>query len=118
MTAVSNEHGVVTLRFDATRASLGATGALDSAAAGVLAGAVNEHIVAHRRYVRLDLSGVTSVDDAAVAVLAEIHSRLLAERGTLILTGVDSWLEIVLAGPECAFLMIAPTAADGAEGGG
>jgi ABC-type transporter Mla MlaB component len=71
---------------------LAATGALNSDAAGVLAAAVNEHVVAHRRYVRLDLSGVTSVDDAAVAVLAEIHSRLLAERGTLILTEVDSWL--------------------------
>jgi len=113
MTAAADECAAVTLKFDATRASLGATGALNSGTAGVLAVAVNEHIVAHRRYVRLDLSGVTSVDNAAVAVLAGIHSRLLAERGTLILTGVDSWLEIVLAGAGHAFLMIAPTAADG-----
>jgi len=113
MTAVSDQRGVVTLKFDGTRASLGATGALNSGTAGVLAVAVNEHIVAHRRYVRLDLSAVTSVDDAAVAVLARIHSRLLAERGTLILTGVDSWLEILLAAADHAFLMIAPTAADG-----
>jgi anti-anti-sigma regulatory factor len=87
MTAVSDECAAVTLKFDATRVSLAATGALDADNAGVLAVAVNEHIVAHRQYVRLDLSGVTSVDDAAVAVLAEIHFRLLAERGTLILTG-------------------------------
>lgn len=113
MTAVSDERAAVTVKFDATRASLAATGTLNAGTAGVLAVAVNEHIVAHRRYVRLDLSGVTSVDDAAVAVLAEIHSRLLAERGTLILTGVDSWLEIVLAGADRALLMIAPTAADG-----
>lgn len=113
MSAASNERGVLTLKFDATRASLGATGALNAAIAGVLAVAVDEHMVAHRRYVRLDLSGVTSVDDAAVAVLAGIHDRVLAERGTLIFTRVDPWLEIVLAEADHAFLMIAPTAADG-----
>jgi anti-anti-sigma regulatory factor len=113
MTGAWEKRGVVTRKFDATRASLGATGALNSATAGVVAVAVNEHIAAHRRYVRLDLSDVTSVDDEAVAVLAEIHSRLLAERGTLILTGVDPGLEMVLAGADHAFLMIAPTAADG-----
>src|SRR5689334_24343557 len=112
MSAVSAERAALTLNFDATRASLGATGALNSGTTGVLAAAVGDHILAHRSYVRLDLSAVTSVDDAAVAVLAEIHSRLLAERGTLILTGVDSWLELVLAGSDHAFLMIAPTAAD------
>ena len=112
MTGASDERGVVTLKFDATRASLGATGALNSATAGVLAVAVNEHIDAQRRFVRLDVSGVTSVDDAAVTVLAGIHSRLLAERGTLILTGVDSWLEAALVGGDHAFLVIAPTAAD------
>lgn len=112
MTAVSSERAAVTLKFDATRASLGATGVLNSGTAGVLAAVVNEHIVAHRRYLRIDLSAVTSVDDAAVAVLAEIHSRLLAERGTLILTGVDSWLELVLARSDREFLVIAPTAAD------
>lgn len=113
MTAISDERGVVTLNSDASRARLGVTGALDIATAGLVAVAVNEHVVAHRRYLRLDLSGVTSVDDAAVAVLAEIHARVLAERGTLILTRVDSWLEIALAGADDAFLMIAPTAADG-----
>lgn len=112
MTGGSDQRAGVTVNFDATRASLRATGVLDSGTAGALAAAANEHIVARRRFVRLDLSRVTSVDDAAVAVLTKIHSRLLAEGGTLILTGVDSWLEIVLAGADPALLMIAPTAAD------
>jgi len=86
---------------------LSAKGVLDSSTAGVLADAVGEHITASRVYVRLDLSGITSVDETAVSILAQIHSRLLAERGTLILTGVDSWLETVLAEGDCAFLTTA-----------
>lgn len=115
MTGDSRERAAVTLNFDATRASLRATGALDSGSAGVLAAAADEHIAAHRLYVRLDLSRVTSVDEAAVSVLAEIHSRLLAERGTFILTGVEPWLEITLADADHALLMIGPTAVGGTE---
>ena len=114
ITAASHERDAVTLKFDATRVSLHATGELNLGAASVLSAVTDKHIAAHRRYVRLDLSGVSSVDGAAIEVLAEIHSRLLAERGTLILTGVNSWLEIALGEAGGAFLMIAPTAADGA----
>lgn len=110
MTRVPDEPAPVTLRFDATRASLSAAGALDSGTAGGLAAAVGEHITARRLYVRLDLSSITSVDETGVSVLAQIHSRLLAERGTLILTGVDSWLEAALAAGDCEFLTI-PSAA-------
>jgi ABC-type transporter Mla MlaB component len=93
MSAVSDDRTAITLNSDATRASLRAAGALNSDTVAELARAANEHVSAGRRYVRLDLANVTSVDNAAIAALARVHSRLLATRGTLILTGVEAWLE-------------------------
>jgi anti-anti-sigma regulatory factor len=110
--AVPDPRVVVTVNCDRTRASVRAAGALSADTVAALATAANTHIVAGRRYLRLDVSNVTSVDDAAIAVLAGIHARLLADRGTLILTGVEVWLDSVLAETDVAFLTLAPTAAD------
>ena len=103
---------VVTVNSDTTRASVRAAGSLTADSATALAATANKHILAGRRYVRLDLSDVTSVDDTAIAVLAGIHARLLAQRGTLILTGVESWLDRLLADADVAFLTLAPTVAE------
>jgi ABC-type transporter Mla MlaB component len=98
------------LKVHAVIASPDATGALVGGEATALAASVDEHLVAGRLFVRLDLSGITSADQAAVGILTRMHDRLLAEGGTLVLTGVDPRLEAALAPGEDAFLMIAPTA--------
>jgi anti-anti-sigma factor len=73
---------------DATRACLRLCGEIDAALAPALADRLDEHITQGRRYLRLELSGVTFMDTTALSVVLEAHHRLLASRGTLVLTGV------------------------------
>jgi anti-anti-sigma factor len=79
---------LTTLSKDRTRALVRAVGEWDLAGADALADVLEAHERAGRRFVRLDLSAVTFLDCACLEVLVTAHARLLASRGTLVLTGV------------------------------
>jgi anti-anti-sigma factor len=105
---------VRTARCDATRANLHLSGDLDDGAAVVLAEVIDGHVRAGRRFLRLHVGGLRSLDDAAVAVLAQAHERLLTARGTMILTGVRGPIEQALraAAPASPLFMLPPNAAE------
>jgi len=77
-----------TIRQNRTHALVRAVGEWDLANAATLADLLDAHEKAGRRFVRLDLSAVTFLDCTCVGVLVSVHRRLLAGRGTLVLTGV------------------------------
>jgi anti-anti-sigma factor len=89
--------GVVTINSDENRADVLVTGDLDDASAVVLQTVIDSHLQAGRRYLRLNVGAVTSVDEAGAAVLADAHARSFAGRGTLILIDVSPSLRTVLA---------------------
>lgn len=108
------EFDLRTARCDATRADLHLSGDLDDGAAAVLAQVIDGHMRAGRRFLRLYVGGLRSLGDAAVDVIASAHDRLLAARGTLILTGVGGPIEAALraAAPGSPLLLLSPTAAE------
>jgi anti-sigma B factor antagonist len=77
-----------TIRQNHTRVLVRALGEWDLANADILAEMLDAHRKAGRRFVRLDLSAVTFLDGTCLSVLVTAHRRLLAARGTLVLTGV------------------------------
>jgi anti-anti-sigma regulatory factor len=81
---------VQTTLCDGPRAVLRAMGRLDHATANLLADVLSSHLRAHRRYLRLEVSGLSVAEPDALAVIADVHQRLLSARGTLILTGVTT----------------------------
>jgi anti-anti-sigma regulatory factor len=103
-----------TVRCDPTRAEILASGHLTSDSADVLAQVLDGHIRAGRRYLRLHVGRVRSVGETALDVIAAVHDRLLAERGTLVLTGVGDQIEKLLrtASPASPLLILRPTAAE------
>ena len=105
---------VRTTKSDASRANLQVSGHLDADSAALLHQVIDGHLRAGRRYLRLHVGGVRSIDDAALAVIATTHERLLALAGTLILTGVHEAIEPVLrtAAPASPLLLLAVTAAE------
>lgn len=105
---------VRTARCDSTRAQLYLSGDLDDDAAVVLAEVIEGHLRAGRRFLRMYVGGLRSLDAAAVCVIARAHDRLLAARGTMILTGVGGPIEAALrsAAPGSPLLLLPPTAAE------
>jgi anti-sigma B factor antagonist len=79
---------VETLRFDRTRASVTVGGELDVTTAAPLWAVLQGHLAAGRRFVRLDLSGVTFIDATALTGITRAHEEFLAGRGTLVISGV------------------------------
>ncbi len=79
---------VTTERQDATSVSVRVDGELDIATRGILADALADQLRRGRRYVRLDLSGLSFCDCAGLNVFVHAHHRFLAAHGTLVLTGV------------------------------
>ena len=102
----------VTLRQEADRVELAVRGCVDGETAPFIALAADGHLRMGRRYLRLDLGAVTAIDEAAVRRIAQLHRRLLAARGTLVLTNVPPSLFERLSEAESGLLMVAPTAAD------
>lgn len=88
---------VRTTHSDTYRASLRASGPLDAASAPLLAEVITGHVRSRRRFIRLDVGALRVADEAGARVLAEMHRRLLAARGTLILTGVLPSFESALS---------------------
>lgn len=76
--------------LDPLRAAICAVGEFDLAARPALVGVLRQQQSAGRRFVRLDLSGVTFLDCTCLGVLVEFHHSLLELHGLLILTGVGT----------------------------
>lgn len=111
-TTTTRRLSLVTVRHDESSADLALTGRLDAEAAAVLSIAVDGHLRAGRRYLRLNLAAVPAIDRPALDRLAVLHRRLLAARGTLILTGLGARLEHQLSSAQPGLLLLARTAAD------
>ena len=95
-TPTNTRASLTTLRQDRTRALVRAVGEWDLANADALAELLQEHEKAGRRFVRLDVSAVSFLDCTCLDVLVTTHRRLLAARGTLVLTGVTPRLTRLL----------------------
>jgi anti-sigma B factor antagonist len=87
---------VRTVRFDDIRALIKVNGELDLSTAAPLWAVLESHLAAGRRFLRLDLSGVTFLDATALTGITRAHKELLARRGTLVVTGVRSLVGRVL----------------------
>ncbi|WP_338181360.1 STAS domain-containing protein [Jatrophihabitans sp.] len=105
---------ITTLHADSTRAEVRVVGELDGSAAVLLHEVIDGHVRAGRRYLRVDLGGVQRVGPSGAATLAGAHDRLLARRGTVILTGVNAALRKQFRehGLADRLLIVAPTAAE------
>lgn len=79
---------VETVGLDHLRAHVRVTGDLDMSTGAPLWAVLESHLAAGRRYLRLDMSGVSFVDAATLTGIAQVHHSALAERGRLLLTGV------------------------------
>lgn len=102
---------ITTTRYDNIGADLRLRGAVDVGGADVLRSVVEGHRRAGRRYLRVDV-GAATLAEAAVTVLCDLHRRLLATGGTMIITAVPPALERVLTAADPSLLTLAATAAD------
>jgi anti-anti-sigma regulatory factor len=104
---------VRTVAADATRASIQVTGQLSAGCVVLLGEVLDGHLRAGRRYARLNLSGVHTIDPTAGAVLLSAHRAFLDRRGTLILTGVGALMRAALAADGLLDnLLVVPPSAD------
>jgi anti-sigma B factor antagonist len=87
---------VETINFDATQALIKVTGEIDLSTAAALWAVLQCHLTAGRRFLRLDLAGVTLLDRTVVGGLARAHHELLERRGTLVIIGVRALVARVL----------------------
>jgi anti-sigma B factor antagonist len=87
---------VETVRWTPVDALVRVVGELDMATAAPLWAVLEGHCAAGRRFLRLDVSGLTFVDATALTGITAAHRALLANRGTLVLTGVHSLVARVL----------------------
>jgi anti-sigma B factor antagonist len=87
-TGQHEEAPIRTVAADAARACVRLRGEIDALLAPAVSDVLEEHLVRGRRYLRLELSAVTFLDTTALSAILAMHHRVLAARGTLILTGV------------------------------
>lgn len=87
---------VDTVHIGDQRAHVKVTGDLDLATAAALWAVLHGHLLAGRRFLRLDLSDVTFVDAATLTALQRVHDDALERRGTLVLTGVHDRIARIL----------------------
>lgn len=79
--------GIRTALADQSRAVIQVTRDLDAAGVTALERVIEEHCAAGRSFLRISLVGVHRLSAAFVALLERTHYRLLARRGTSIITG-------------------------------
>src|SRR5438105_8375520 len=94
---------ITTTRCDSTRAQLQVCGFVDAAGAAVLEAVLEGHLRTGRRYLRVDVGGTSTLDEAALRVLVNVHRRLLGAHGTLIITAVTPQLAQVPRAADPAF---------------
>ena len=87
---------VETARCDRLRGLIKVSGELDLSTAAPLWAVLKGHVEAGRRFLRLDMSGVTFLDAAALSGITDVHRELLRRRGTLVITGVRPIVSRVL----------------------
>ena len=87
---------VETVHFDPERADIKVTGELDLTTAAPLWAVLQGHLSSGRRFLRLDLSGVTFLDATVLTGITRAHQQLLQSRGTLVITGVRALVARVL----------------------
>lgn len=83
----THDHGIRTALADRTRAVIQVSRDLDADGVGVLERLIDEHCTAGRRFLRISVIGVHHLSGAFVTLLERTHYRLLASRGTSIITG-------------------------------
>ena len=71
---------------DSRHVTLVLRGEFDLTAAALFTAVVTHHCRAGRRFVRVDLSGVTLLDSTALRAIVAAHNELLANHGQLTLT--------------------------------
>jgi anti-sigma B factor antagonist len=96
-TSTTTQVSLTTVRQDRTHALIRAAGEWDLANAHVLGEQLEKHEQAGHRFVRLDVSAVSFLDCTCLDVLVTAHRRLLAARGTLVITGVTPRLTRLLS---------------------
>jgi len=106
---------ITTTRRDNARAHLRLRGVVGPGGAEVLRAVLEGHIRAGRRYLRVDV-GTATLGQAAVEVLCHLHRRLLAKRGTMIITAVSPTMARILTAADATVLTLAVTAADHVDG--
>jgi anti-sigma B factor antagonist len=87
---------VETVASDRLGATVRVGGELDLGTAAPLWAVLRHHLIAGRRFLRLDVTSLTFVDASALTGLRTIHDEALAARGTLIITGVRPLVARVL----------------------
>jgi anti-sigma B factor antagonist len=87
---------VETARCDRLRALVKVSGELDLGTAAPLWAVLQSHVDSGRRFLRLDMSGVTFLDATALTGITRVHQELLRRRGTLVITGVRTLVARVL----------------------
>jgi anti-sigma B factor antagonist len=87
---------VETSRADRLRALIKVSGELDLGTAAPLWAVLRGHVESGRRFLRLDMSGVTFLDATALTGITTVHRELLQRRGTLVITGARSLVARVL----------------------
>ena len=88
---------IETTLCDEWRAAVALRGEFDLANAGELRAALDEHLDAGRRVIRINASAVTFIDSTAMGALVAASERCRDEHGSLILTGVPARLKRLLA---------------------
>lgn len=104
MSATAEQHGgtqtgfmaVETVRHDRNQASVRVSGELDLHNAAPLWAVLQGHLAAGRRFLRLDMAGVTFLDATVLSGITSVHQALLGRRGTLVITGVRPLVSKVL----------------------
>lgn len=79
--------GIRTALADQSRAVIQVTHDLDNAGVTALERVIEEHCAAGRSFLRISLVGVHHLSAGFVTLLERTHYRLLARRGTSIITG-------------------------------
>jgi anti-sigma B factor antagonist len=103
-------------KTDELRANIRLAGDLDIASARLMVAALEHELDLGRRYVRLDMSGLSFVDSHGIAALVETHWRFLERRGTVVIIGAPRRARrlMELTGTDTVLLVAAELAAPAA----
>lgn len=104
----------VTSSSDEQRASIRVVGDLDGTLSSRLRQVIDSHVSEGRRFLRIDLSGVTDIGQTALHLLVDTHQRVLAQRGTLVLIGAGEPISRALRSTDLAdeLFLLEPFASD------
>jgi anti-anti-sigma regulatory factor len=109
--------GIRTALADRTRAVVQVSRDLDAEGVAALERLIDEHCTAGRCFLRISVIGVHHLSAAFIALLERTHYRLLASRGTSIITGAGPEVMAALRGLGLdEVLLVVERSADEIEG--